>query len=175
MLTTANIHDYLARANGDDVVGEWSDDDGSGGPGATQDLSSTLSMKLNGMVENLCQALAATGHDSLAAIVKTMTLVSFPRETMIMTLGYDMNSLPVNDLMAIQHQDSLQALQNATRQRWPNATLKFVANEPSAEENTPGRYRIATGEEKKRLAETPFVQRVNQLFDAVVIEARIKT
>ena len=176
MLTTANINDFLARASHGDAVGEWSDeDDSTGAPGATQDLSSTLSMKLNGMVENLCQTLAAAGHDALAAIIRTMTLVSFPRETMVMTLGYDMNTLPVNDLLAIQHQNSQQALQNAARQLWPNATLKITANEPSPEENSPGRYRIATGEEQKRLADSPFVQRVNQLFDAVVIEARIKT
>ncbi|HOG50114.1 MAG TPA: hypothetical protein PKY10_05955, partial [Lentisphaeria bacterium] len=175
ILTTANVHDFLTRASqNDDGGAEWSDDDGAGDPGATQDLSSTVSMKLNSIVENLSQAIAVAGHDSLAAIIRTMTLVSFPQETMIITLGYDMNALPVNDLMIIQRQDSQQTLQNVARQQWPNATLKIVAKEPLPEENTPGRYRIATSEEQKLLAENPFVQRVNQLFDAVVIEARIK-
>ena len=168
-LTTANVYDFLTRASHDDTTTEWSDDDG-----ATQDLASTVSMKLNSIVENLCQALAAAGHDNLAAIIKTMTLVSFPQETMLITLGYDMNTLPVNDLMTIQHQESQQALQNAVQRQWPNATLEIVAKEPTPEESTHGRYRIATSEEQKRLAESPFVQSVNQLFDAVVIEARIK-
>ncbi|MGI6355540.1 MAG: DNA polymerase III subunit gamma/tau [Lentisphaerae bacterium] len=172
-LTTANVHDFMTHASQDDTIAEW-DDDGAADDADAQDLSSTVSMKLNSIVENLSQALANAGHDSLAAIIKTMTLVSFPQETMIITLGYDMNNLPVNDLMTLQRQDSQQALQNAARQQWPNATLQIVAKEPSPEENTPGRYRIATSEEQKRLAESPFVQRVNQLFDAVVFEARIK-
>ncbi|MDD4097627.1 MAG: hypothetical protein PHC30_02540, partial [Lentisphaeria bacterium] len=169
-----NLNEVLANASTADSSHSWTDDE-EGDANSTQDLSSTLSLKLNGMVENLSQAIAAAGRKDLAAIIKTMSLLSFPRETMVMTLGYDMSTLPINDLMAIQEPKAQQTLQDTVGRLWPNATLNLAANEPTPEETARGRYRIATGEEQRQLADNPFVKRVNQLFDAVVIEARIKT
>lgn len=172
-LTTANLFDHLARAadSQDDEV----ELDGAEG-GELNELIETAakSLKSDDVVRRLTQTLMAAGETDLAAVVKKMNLLAFPQDTMLLTLGYDLDTMPVNDLLLIQDGQTRVKLKQALQKLWPQASMQLQANETPETEHARISYRAASPEEQAQLEANPFVQKVTQLFGAVVVETRIK-